>query len=316
MESTLWMGDIEPWMTHELIKNSFIEYGLEPSSIKMIRDHKYNITKNYCFINFETIIEANKAIIKLNGKLIPKTNINFRLNWANKHCEMNRNLYIGNLPNDIDDIQLFNIFKEKYSSVHHVSIMTENGISKGYGFIQFTDQYDYDNCLKEMDGYIIKGKHIIIRERIKKKKEKNENNMNSVYKYNKLNINNIKRNIYKNNNLNKINRIKNQKENGYFYIYNKKQYKKEGTNNKNEEDKNLFSSNSNTNNSEKRKFSDNLDLIENDDHNALNKKIQESVDKMFEQYKYFLKNNKQYNMIIYYSSNKCSFSDNFYFQTI
>ena len=191
--------------------------------------------------------------------------------------------------------------------------MTENGISKGYGFIQFTDQYDYDNCLKEMDSYIIKGKHIIIRERIKKK---NENNMNSVYKYNKLNINNIKRNIYKNNNLNKINRIKNQKENGYFYTHNKKQHKKEGTNNKNEEDKNLFSSNSNTNNSEKRKFSDNLDLIENDDHNALNKKIQESVDKMFEQYKYFLKNNKQYNMIIYYSSNKCSFSDNFYFQTI
>ena len=42
-----------------------------------------------------------------------------------------------------------NIFKEKYPSVHHVSIMTENGESKGYGFIQFINKYDYEiNAIK------------------------------------------------------------------------------------------------------------------------------------------------------------------------
>ena len=168
MESTLWMGDVEPWMTRELILTSFFEYGLKPSSIKMLKDHKYNISRNYCFINFETMAEANKALIELNGKKIPNTNINFRLNWANKHCEMNRNLYVGNLSSDIDDITLFDIFKSKYPSIHHVSIMTDKGESKGYGFIQFIDKYDYDKCLREMDGYIIKGKPIIVRERIKK----------------------------------------------------------------------------------------------------------------------------------------------------
>ena len=81
----------------------------------------------------------------------------------------------------------------------------------------------------------------------------------------------------------------------------------------NEEDEDLSSSNSSTSNSEKRKFSDNLDLILNDDHYALNKKIQESVDKMFEHYKYSSKNNEEFNMIIYYGSNKCSFSEDFYF---
>jgi RNA recognition motif-containing protein len=134
----------------------------------MLKDHKSNISKNYSFINFDTMFEANKALIELNGKKIPNTNITFRLNWANKHCELNQNLYIGNLPNDIDDITLFNIFKNKYPSIHHVSIMTDKGESKGYGFIQFTDKCDYNKCLKEMDGYIIKGKPIIIRERIKK----------------------------------------------------------------------------------------------------------------------------------------------------
>ena len=94
MESSLWMGDIEPWMNRDMIFNAFLEHGLKPSSIKMITDHKSNLSRNYCFINFETMAEANKALLNLNGKKIPNTNINFRLNWANKHCEKNKNLYI------------------------------------------------------------------------------------------------------------------------------------------------------------------------------------------------------------------------------
>ena len=331
MESTLWMGDIEPWMTREIILESFFEYGLKPSSIKMIKDHQFNSIKNYCFVNFDSITEANKAIISLNGKNIPKTNINFKLNWANKHCEMNRNLYVGNLPNDIDDLQLFNIFKEKYQSIHHVSIMTDNGQSKGYGFIQFTDKYDYDKCLKEMNGYVIKGKAIIIRERKKKKNdEKNNNNMNNVYRFNKINgsinntssnnnisskqfINNNIYNITKNQNISEINNsifVRNNNNSGMnpFFSQNNEINK---FNSEDEED--LSSSNSSSSNIEKRKFSDNLDLIVKDDHNALNRKIQESVDKLFEHYKYIAKNSEILKMIVYYGSNNCSFSDNIYF---
>ena len=331
MESTLWMGDIEPWMTREIILESFFEYGLKPSSIKMIKDHQFNSIKNYCFVNFDSITEANKAIISLNGKNIPKTNINFKLNWANKHCEMNRNLYVGNLPNDIDDLQLFNIFKEKYQSIHHVSIMTDNGQSKGYGFIQFTDKYDYDKCLKEMNGYVIKGKAIIIRERKKKKNdEKNNNNMNNVYRFNKINrpinntssnnnisskqfINNNIYNITKNQNISEINNsifVRNN-NNSYMNPFFSQNNEINKFNSEDEED--LSSSNSSSSNIEKRKFSDNLDLIVKDDHNALNRKIQESVDKLFEHYKYIAKNSEILKMIVYYGSNNCSFSDNIYF---
>ena len=330
MESTLWMGDIEPWMTREIILGSFFEYGLKPSSIKMIKDHQFNSIKNYCFVNFDSITEANKAIISLNGKNIPKTNINFKLNWANKHCEMNRNLYVGNLPNDIDDLQLFNIFKEKYQSIHHVSIMTDNGQSKGYGFIQFTDKYDYDKCLKEMNGYVIKGKAIIIRERKKKKNdEKNNNNMNNVYRFNKINrpinntssnnnisskqfINNHIYNITKNQNISEINNsifVRNNNSGIIPFFSQNNEINK--FNSEDEED--LSSSNSSSSNIEKRKFSDNLDLIVKDDHNALNRKIQESVDKLFEHYKYIAKNSEILKMIVCYGSNNCSFSDNIYF---
>lgn len=330
MESTLWMGDIEPWMTREIILESFFEYGLKPSSIKMIKDHQFNSIKNYCFVNFDSITEANKAIISLNGKNIPKTNINFKLNWANKHCEMNRDLYVGNLPNDIDDLQLFNIFKEKYQSIHHVSIMTDNGQSKGYGFIQFTDKYDYDKCLKEMNGYVIKGKAIIIRERKKKKNdEKNNNNMNNVYRFNKINRsinntssnNNISSKQFINNNIYNITKNQNISEiNNSIFVRNNNSgiipfFSQNNEINKfnSEDEEDLSSSNSSSSNIEKRKFSDNLDLIVKDDHNVLNRKIQESVDKLFEHYKYIAKNSEILKMIVYYGSNNCSFSDNIYF---
>ena len=314
-ESTLWMGDVEPWMSRELILKSFFEYGLKPSSIKMLKDHKYNISRNYCFINFETMAEANKALIELNGKKIPNTNINFRLNWANKHCEMNRNLYVGNLSSDIDDITLFDIFKSKYPSIHHVSIMTDKGESKGYGFIQFIDKYDYDKCLREMDGYIIKGKPIIVRERIKKNSEERNKNINN--KYNKLDLNmnsnsDIVYKQYKNNNLNGINMYKELKSD-FFYQYSNNNNMNSLLKQKDEDDDDLSSSNSSTSNSEKRKFSDNLDMIVNDDHIVLSKKIQESVDKMFEHYKFITKNSDVLKMIIYYGSNNCRFSDNLYF---
>jgi hypothetical protein len=324
------MGDIEPWMTREIILESFFEYGLKPSSIKMIKDHQFNSIKNYCFVNFDSITEANKAIISLNGKNIPKTNINFKLNWANKHCEMNRNLYVGNLPNDIDDLQLFNIFKEKYQSIHHVSIMTDNGQSKGYGFIQFTDKYDYDKCLKEMNGYVIKGKAIIIRERKKKKNdEKNNNNMNNAYRFNKINRpinntssnNNISSKQFINNNIYNITKNQNISEiNNSIFVRNNNSgiipfFSQNNEINKfnSEDEEDLSSSNSSSSNIEKRKFSDNLDLIVKDDHNVLNRKIQESVDKLFEHYKYIAKNSEILKMIVYYGSNNCSFSDNIYF---
>ena len=182
-----------------------------------------------------------------------------------------------------------------------------------------------------MNGYVIKGKAIIIRERKKKKNdEKNNNNMNNVYRFNKINrsinntssnnnisskqfINNNIYNITKNQNISEINnsifvRNNNNSCMNPFFSQNNEINK---FNSEDEED--LSSSNSSSSNIEKRKFSDNLDLIVKDDHNVLNRKIQESVDKLFEHYKYIAKNSEILKMIVYYGSNNCSFSDNIYF---
>ena len=78
-KSTLWMGDIEPWMNELVIKNLFETNGFHPKEIRFVKDKRYNIFQNYCFIDFNNMLEANNALIKLKGKKIQNLNLRFKL---------------------------------------------------------------------------------------------------------------------------------------------------------------------------------------------------------------------------------------------
>ena len=110
--STIWMGDIEPKMTEHEIMNFFHKYNIKPQSIKLMKDKATNENKNYCFISFKTIKEANTALFRLNGKKIPGYSAVFRLNWASIRSPVNKSVYVGNLNPKVDDIKLYNLFKK------------------------------------------------------------------------------------------------------------------------------------------------------------------------------------------------------------
>lgn len=320
-ENRLWMGNIEPLMTEEIIMKSFNDYGFYPSSIKMIKDKRLNLMRNYCFINFDDMGEANKALIQLNGKKLKNVNLTFKLNWANQNSKENPNVYVGNLSPEIDDIELYNLFKERYPSVHHASIITDKGVSKGFGFVHFLKREDYDKCLKEMDGFVFHNNAIKVKERKKKavnsKEKKNdskinarkekrkannilENNNNCFYyrinnnnnNYNYINANNFNMNQINNMKLNELSYNNIRREDESSLIDNESTFSSQ----EKTQDLSLSNSNSNSNsnsiNPQKRKFSNDLELLESDDQIELNKKIQESVDKMFEHYKYYYNNNE------------------------
>ena len=204
-DTTIWMGDIKPWMNESFILNSFKYYNIHPLSIKLIHDRTTNELKNYCFINFENIEEANKCIIMLNGKTIPNTSIKFKLNWANYFSTVNKSIYVGNLSPDVDDISLYNLFKERYSTVHHASVIIENGKSKGFGFVIFKGEKEYERCLNEMNGIKFHGNIIKVSEQKKKEDDNKSNSTNDINENNFIfnyNNNNINNSIYQNNNIN------------------------------------------------------------------------------------------------------------------
>ena len=269
--NTVWMGEIEHWIDEVFIMNSFIKYGFKPKSVKLIIDKRINRFQNFCLINFETLEEANKALFQLNGKPIPETNIFFKLNVI-KNKNNNYNIYVGNLPLYYDDNKLYEFFKSKYPSVYYASIINNKGISKGYGFVHFNNEEEYNKCLKEMDGIIIDNKKIKVKQKTKNwKQTKKFDNcnfkiMNSI----PLNINNEESSF-----------LKEEEE---------------------EKKQDLPMPSFYSNDLRKQNIMDSIEIIKSNNNIILYQKIEESVKKMIEFYKGQNKTNKIPPMIFYYSS--------------
>lgn len=217
-ENTLWMGDIEPWMTESIIINSFQYFNIYPISVKLIKDKKKKVNRTYCFVKFKNTKDVNNALINLNGKKLPSCNINFKLNWADYNTNnATRIIYVGNLNMNVTDHELYKLFSQKYKSVYHANVIYENGISKGYGFVSFKNEEEYYRSLKEMNGYNYYGNKIKVREKIKnvdienKNKEKyfNKNSVLNNRMNNDINSSLIYLNNIQKNSLNNSNSIKN-----------------------------------------------------------------------------------------------------------
>ena len=261
-ECILWMGDIEPWMNESFIMNAFIKCGFQPNKIRIIRNKFMNRCRNYGFVAFDNFEDANNAIFKLNAKLIPQTNIYFKLNLTKTNKKGTKNAYVGNLPPTMNDMDLYNMFKSKYPSVYYASIITDRGISRGYGFVHFSKEEEYKKCLEEMDV-------IIMEDRIVRVKEKKNNNNDYMSIKNYINENN-----YFSDNENNTNYSSVEKE----------------------QDLSLSSS------SQNKSFSEHFESLESYENNELYKKMQETADKIIEHQKSINKFNEISKMILYYSS--------------
>ncbi len=142
-ENSLWMGDIAPDIDESKIFQYFQNFNIFPTNVKLIKDKKTNTNKNYCFVFFKNIEDTNKALNQLNGKNIPNTNKTFKLNLASYHSPINRTIYVGNLNKSVTNETLLNFFQIRYNSVMKATVIKDNGVSKGFGFVVFKKEIEY-----------------------------------------------------------------------------------------------------------------------------------------------------------------------------
>ena len=139
----------------------------------------------YGFLEFEDKSKANEALETLNGKKLPKTqNKSFKLNWAsyntNKSNSQNPNefsIYVCELDPSVNEEILTNFFKQKYKSVINSKIIVDPStkISKGYGFVKFSDKSESEKAILEMNGQSLNGKVMKTGTASYKKNEKKQN---------------------------------------------------------------------------------------------------------------------------------------------
>lgn len=158
-KTTLWMGELEPWIDENFIRSVWFGMG-ESVNVKMIRD-KFSGNAGYCFIDFASPAAAAKAL-SLNGSMIPNTSRPFKLNWASGGGLADRrdergpefSIFVGDLGPEVNEYVLVSLFQARFPSCKSAKIMTDpiSGMSRGYGFVRFADEGDQQRALTEMQG--------------------------------------------------------------------------------------------------------------------------------------------------------------------
>lgn len=202
----LWMGELDQrWdeLTIKQIWNNLLNpLGIVIHSIKLIKDKQSTIlglaNAGYCFIRFHNFDDATKVLNTFNGKVIPNTNNlhYFRLNWSSANIQAAANsivsnttipttnqpleysIFVGDLPQNINENILLQTFKSKYPSCTNVKIMIDQttGNIKGYGFVKFLNEEEQQRALVEMQGYVLLGRAI----RVSTASKSNNTNNNTV----------------------------------------------------------------------------------------------------------------------------------------
>ncbi|KAG0046814.1 hypothetical protein BGZ83_008009 [Gryganskiella cystojenkinii] len=187
MRTSLWMGELDPWMDENWIRGAWYSVG-EQVSVKLIRD-KFTgqvffnddeqprqvpeTSAGYCFVELASPAAATKAITTLNGMLIPSSNKLFKLNWATgggmastsgPGAGQEFSVFVGDLSPEVTEFMLASKFQERYMSCRSAKIMTDatTGVSRGYGFVRFGDENEQLRALQEMNGVFVGSRQIRI----------------------------------------------------------------------------------------------------------------------------------------------------------
>ena len=73
------------------------------------------------------------------------------------------NIYVGNLPYTVTDVDLRETFS-RFGEVSQVSLITDkfSGESKGFGFVEMSDNSQADTAIKSLNGSDLKGRNITV----------------------------------------------------------------------------------------------------------------------------------------------------------
>ncbi|CAB1418533.1 unnamed protein product [Pleuronectes platessa] len=163
-QTSLWMGDLDPYMDEDFIKQAFSAMGETPFGVKIITHRITGGSAGYCFVELADESSVDRSVQRLNGKLVPGSNPprKFKLNYATygKRPEAGPefSVFVGDLASEVDDFQLHQVFK-KYTSCKGAKVVTDQyGYSRGYGFVKFGEETEQKKAIEECQGTMLGGK--------------------------------------------------------------------------------------------------------------------------------------------------------------
>ncbi|KPA86638.1 putative polyadenylate-binding protein 1 [Leptomonas pyrrhocoris] len=173
--TNVYIKQVLPSVNKDVIEKFFAKFG-GITSAAACKDKSGRV---FAFCNFEKHDDAVKAIEAMHDHHIdgitapgeklyvqraqPRSErlIALRQKYM-QHQSLGNNLYVRNFDPEFTDADLLELFKE-YGNVKSCRVMvSENGASRGFGFVSFTDADEANAALREMNGRMLNGKPLIV----------------------------------------------------------------------------------------------------------------------------------------------------------
>ncbi|KAJ8570796.1 hypothetical protein K7X08_037768 [Anisodus acutangulus] len=169
MPASLYVGDLHHDVTDGKLFDAFSEFK-SLASVRVCRDTSTGRSLCYGYVNFVSPQDAVRAIeVKnnsiLNGKVI-------RVSWSLRDPDARRNgkgnVFIKNLSDTIDNTKLQEMF-QKFGNILSCKVVTsEDGKSKGYGFVQFGSEESAVAAIEKLNAIMVGDKQIYVGKFVKK----------------------------------------------------------------------------------------------------------------------------------------------------
>ncbi|XP_076931909.1 28 kDa ribonucleoprotein, chloroplastic-like [Bidens hawaiensis] len=170
-DAKIFVGNLPYDVDSEQLAQLFQQAGVVEIS-EVIYNRETDQSRGFGFVTMSTVEEADKAVELLHryelggryltvNKAAPRGSRPERAERAPQNFGPQYRVYVGNLPWDVDDGRLEQIFSEHGKVVSaRVVYDRESGRSRGFGFVTFSTESELNDAIENLDGQSLGGRAI------------------------------------------------------------------------------------------------------------------------------------------------------------
>ncbi|KAI1298985.1 Protein phosphatase PP2A regulatory subunit B [Mortierella claussenii] len=172
--ASLYVGELDPSVNEAMLFEMFNSVG-PVASIRVCRDAVTRRSLGYAYVNFHNVADGERALETLNYTLIK--NRPCRIMWSQRDPALRKtgtgNIFIKNLDASIDNKALHDTFSA-FGNILSCKVATEDGQSKGYGFVHYETHEAAENAIKHVNGMLLNDKKVYVGHHIAKKERQSK----------------------------------------------------------------------------------------------------------------------------------------------
>ncbi|XP_052197906.1 28 kDa ribonucleoprotein, chloroplastic-like [Diospyros lotus] len=167
-EAKLFIGNLPYDIDSEKLAQLFDQAGVVEIA-EVIYNRETDQSRGFGFVTMSSVEEAEKAVdtfhrYELNGRLLTVNKASprgSRLERAPRTFEPSFKIYVGNLPWQVDNARLEQVFSEHGKVVDaRVIYDRETGRSRGFGFVTMSSEAELNDAIAALDGQNLDGRAI------------------------------------------------------------------------------------------------------------------------------------------------------------